>query len=187
MVYREIIILDDRVKISSDRSRFEDTQSRSEIERSLKKHLAKELEKIARTKSSNASQRRVIEKAKEHLDKVEIKNKKSKFISKEEQQILSKKSAEKIRKLDALAKKKTISDSLKNEIVVVKNDITKSMNKLRVKENAAVDLEKVLKRSPIALKVHKITVKTIKNQFDNCESCEELISYIGNELLKKVN
>lgn len=183
----EIIVLDDRARVSSDRSRFEDTLSRSEIEDALKTKLAKDLEQIARKKSGRASDRRIIEKARKDLKSVDKKIRSSKYISNGEKSLLIKDAKDSIKKLESLEKKRRVSTNYKNDIKIVKKGISERIKNLSVKNKATVDLEKILTKSPIALQVHEITKEAIKQYFHRCDSYEELLSHIGQKLLNTLN
>jgi len=182
----EVIVIDDRAQVSSDRSRFEDTLSRSEIEKALKYTIAKELETIARNKSKNASKERAITKAKTHLKDVKKKNKYSIYISEGERNKLVKESKKNYEKLSELSRKRTTTEKEKKDIQKIKNKISENIKELSAKKKTVNDLDKILRRSPMAEQVHKVTVSAIKRYFKKCESSEELITKIGNDLMKKV-
>jgi hypothetical protein len=183
----EILILDDRAKVSSDRSRFEDTISRSEIEDLLKTDLSKKIEKIAREKSNNASNKRVIVSAKTQLQNVKKVVKFKQHLSKSELSLKIKKAKEEVKKIEKFERKRKVSLKDKKDIKLIKNDISGCIKEIYKKKRNDFELGRILNKNEKLKKLFEITSRVIKKRFDKCESYDELLSDIERELIKKLS
>lgn len=180
----EVIVLDERARVSSDRSRFEDTEARTELLFVIRNKLGNKLSKIARNVSGKMSKKRVFlsgETLKKEITQIASGKK---HIS---EQSVNKKIEElhrvkyKLKTIKAKAKKKPEIDKAQNLIndlnsVLVLNEKHKSEKK---------NVARQCKLSKNGQDVYRTIIIAIGKYYSTTSSAEDLITYIENDLLRK--
>jgi hypothetical protein len=181
----EIIVLDRDAKVSSDRSRFEDSRSRRELESALRSHLSVEIEDIARNKSKRNSIKRIITQAQTDASNLKRYANVNRHISKAELTEKLSKGRESIWNLKKIQGNHILSQKEKNNVSELLDKIDSTLDELRELKNSSADIERHILKNMSAVEVYE-TVKAIINQrFHKVASAEKLITEIEGALNKK--
>ncbi len=178
----EVIVVDERAFISSDRSRFEDTISRSELNVAMENVLGKRLSLIARDRSSRISTKNLLSKG---TDKIESLNKalnSERYRSKEELLNI----ADEARHLATKMKTKSYTTTKhkdKEKLRETVSDILEKVEKVNKKAKEENGIHGKIELSGQALTIHKILRSAIKNQCKKCRGAHELLTKIENDIL----
>ncbi|KKR33904.1 MAG: hypothetical protein UT63_C0010G0008 [Candidatus Gottesmanbacteria bacterium GW2011_GWC2_39_8] len=181
----EVIVVDGRALISSDRSRFEDTISRSELNIAMEHVLGKNLSLIARDRSSKISTKRFLVKGKlqiEYLNKILTSEK---YKSKEELQNI----ADEANNLAEKIKNKTYTTSTnrdKNNLRETVSDILEKAQKVRKKAKEENGIHDKVQLSEQSKAIHSILKIAIKKHCKNCKSANVLLTKIDSDILNEL-
>jgi hypothetical protein len=183
----EIVVIDDRLKVSSDRSRFEDNTARFELEQSLKDKLSPLLDKISRSKSNRNSAKKRIDEAKKTIENLHAINKTTRHVSKEE--IRSNKiTAEKsLYEMESLARSSKISGIERSFCSKKAKEIKSQLERVEKKEDESKELHKLLNKNAIAAKIYKAVKSALQSKWDDNLQLEELLSEIEHRIYRELS
>lgn len=182
----EIVVLDDDAKVSSDRSRFEDSTSRSDLENALKNILTKTIEKIARDKSKQNSVKKIINKAKTDLSSLKKDANSAKYVSKVELKAKLRQGKEISEKLRRVQKDKTVNNEYKQKVASLREDINTTLTEIEQKTRDSKELEDLLSKNDVAEAIYNIVKNVITMHFKGNGYAAELISKIEHKLIKEL-
>ena len=180
----EVIVIDERARVSSDRSRLEDNEARAELLKVLSNVLGRRLSKIAHNVSDQATIRRTFEKGKTIKKEIEKVVNGTKYLS--EQQI--KKKIDEIYHLKEKIETFKYKAKKKQDIEFAQKHISGLNDALMLAHRKKQEQESVIKRCGFnqqTSNVYCLIVKTIEKYYKKASSVEDLITRIDNNLLRK--
>ena len=181
----EVIVVDERARVSSDRSRFEDDEMRFELYNEMHKTLGKNnLEKIARGISRKTSKERDLVKAEETLHSLKL-LKGQKHVADEEVNHAIKEAKRALEIVNRKCKKPVDNHERRRILHIVKG-LGKSIADAKNIVTNNAEIVKKCRLSKQAEKVYDLTKMEVLKYFDSCDSAAELITRLEIRLLKEL-
>ena len=180
----EVIVVDSRLRVSSDRSRFEDSEARGELLTALRFDLGKKLSKMAHEVSRGVSKYKSVAQSKDIGHTLRRIAEGNSHISEQHKIKKIKEARRIIEKLDSIgrhSKNRREANSAQKQIDEVRTLLDR-INNQRSRRN---DITRLCRFSSQAKDVYNTVVKAIVKHYCADGSAEELITEIERELIRK--